>query len=104
MILEWFDAGEAVLFAHEIIIEVNRLFPPAEQKGKAMPAKAYQRKFDSLVIRIGTFSSKNRLNIYKKAKLLNTIKWGMRDAGHEEVIVDEFISFIAPLLVKQKVN
>ena len=99
MILDWFNAGEAVLFAHEIVREVNRLFPPAEQKGKAIPAKAYQRKFDSLIVRVRTFSSKHRLNIYKKAKLLNTIKWEMRDAGHEEIVVNEFISFLAPLLV-----
>ena len=99
MILDWFNAEEAVLFAHEIVREVNRLFPPAEQKGKAIPAKEYQRKFDSLIVRVRTFSSKHRLNIYKKAKLLNTIKWEMRDAGHEEVIVNEFISFLAPMLV-----
>ena len=99
MILDWFNAEEAVLFAHEIVREVNRLFPPAEQKGKAIPAKEYQRKFDSLIVRVRTFSSKHRLNIYKKAKLLNAIKWEMKDAGHEEVIVNEFISFLAPLLV-----
>jgi hypothetical protein len=101
MILDWFDAGEAVLFAHEIIREVNRLFPPSEQKGKAIPVKTYQRKFDSLIVRVRTFSSKRKLNIYKKAKLLNTIKWEMREAGHEEAIIDEFISFLAPLLVNQ---
>jgi hypothetical protein len=101
MILDWFNAEEAVLFAHEIVREVNRLFPPAEQKGKAIPVKTYQKKFDSMIIRVRTFSSKHRLNIYKKAKLLNTIKWEMREAGHEEVIIDEFISFLAPLLVNQ---
>ena len=98
MILDWFKAGEVVLFAQEIVREVNRLFPPGDQKGKAMPAKVYQKKFDSLVIRIGKFSSKHKLNVYKKAKLLNTIKWKMKDAGHEEVIISEFISFITPLL------
>jgi len=100
MILEWFNAGEAVLFAQEIVRDVNRLFPPADQKGKAIPAKAYQKKFDGLITRIRTFSIKHKLNIYKKAKLLNTIKWEMRDAGHEETITNEFISFITPLLNK----
>jgi hypothetical protein len=100
MILDWFNAREAVLFAQEIVREVNRLFPPTDQKGKAIPTKAYQRKFDGLIVRIRTFSSKHKLNIYKKAKLLNTIKWEMRDAGHEETITNEFISFITPLLNK----
>jgi hypothetical protein len=98
MILEWFDAGEAVSFAHEIVKDVNRLFPPAEQKGKAIPAKEYKRKFDGMISRTQTFSAKHKLNIYKKAKLLNTIKWEMKDAGHKDVIINEFISFIAPLL------
>jgi transposase len=39
-----------------------------------------------------------KLSICKKAKLLNTIKWEMKDAGHDEEIINEFISFIAPLL------
>jgi hypothetical protein len=98
MILDWFNAGEVVLFAQEIVREINLLFPPTDQKGKAIPAKAYQKKFDGLIIRIRSFTSKYKLNIYKKAKLLNTIKWEMRDAGHEEVIIDEFISFITPLM------
>jgi hypothetical protein len=86
------------MFAKEIVGEVNRLFPPSDQKGKVIPTKIFQKKFDGLVIRIRTFSSEHKLNIYKKAKLLNTIKWEMKDAGHEEIVVDEFISFITPIL------
>jgi hypothetical protein len=98
MILDWFNVEDAVLFAKEMVRDINRLFPPADQKGKAIPAKEYKRKFDSLVARTREFSLKHKLNIYKKAKLLNTIKWEMKDAGHEEVVINEFISFITPLL------
>lgn len=98
MILDWFNAEEAVIFAQEIVRDINRLFPPAEQRGKAIPAKEYKKKFDSLIVRTRTFSLKHKLNIYKKAKLLNTIKWEMRDAGHEDVVINELISIIAPLL------
>ncbi len=100
MILDWFNAGEAESFALEMVRDINRLFPPTDQKGKAIPAKTYQKKFDSLVARIRIFSSGHNLNIYKKAKLLNTLKWEMRDAGHEKIVIDEFISFITPLLGK----
>lgn len=98
MILDWFNTGEAVLFAQEIVRDINLLFPPQDQKGKAIPTKTYQKKFDSLIIRIRTFSTRHKLNIYKKAKLLNTIKWEMKAAGHEKIIINEFISFIAPLV------
>ena len=98
MILDWFNTEEVVLFAQEIVREVNLLFPPLEQKVKVLKEKTYQKKFDGMVGRIQAFSAKNKLNVYKKAKLLNTIKWEMHDAGHEDLIVDEFISFITPLL------
>ena len=100
MILDWFNAGEAVKFAQQIVREVNRLFPPVDQKGKAIPTKVFQKKFDSLIVGIRDFAIRQNLNIYQKAKLLNTIKWEMRDVGHEEITIDEFISFITPLLNK----
>ena len=100
MILDWFDAEEAVKFAHEMVREINLLFPPEHQKGKAIPTKIYQKKFAGLITRTSTFASKNKLNIYKKAKLLNTIKWEMREAGHEDEIIDNVILFLTPLLNK----
>ncbi len=100
MILDWFKSEEVVSFAQEIVREANRLFPPGEQKGKAIPTKIFQKKFDGMAVRTRTFALKNKLNIYKKAKLLNTIKWEMREAGQEENVIDEFISFLAPLLNK----
>jgi len=100
MILDWFNTGEVVSFAHEIVRDVNRLFPPAEQKGKAIPTKIFRKKFDSLIVRVRTFAMNHKMNLYKKAKLLNTVKWEMRDAGHEDNVIDEFISFITPLLIK----
>jgi hypothetical protein len=98
MILEWFNAGEAVLFAQEMVREINRLFPPEERKGKVIPKKEYQRRFDSMIVRMRTFSLTHKLNIYKKGKLLNTIRWELKDAGHEEAFISEFISFLSPIL------
>jgi len=43
MILDWFNAEEAVLFAQKIVREINRLLPLEHQKGKAIPTKVYQK-------------------------------------------------------------
>ena len=98
MILDWFDTGEAVLFAQEVVRDVNRLFPPTENKGKAIPKKTFQKKFENLILRTREFATKHKLNIYKKAKFLNIIKWELREAGHEDAVVDEVIALITPLL------
>ena len=100
MILDWFNAGEAVLFAQKLALDINRLFPPACPQGASLTAKKHQKKFDILVNSARSFATQHKLNVYKKAKLLNTIKWEMRDAGHDEVFIDEIIALIANLLNK----
>lgn len=98
MILDWFKAGEAVLFAQEVVMEINRLFPPTDQKGKAIPKKVFEKKFENLVVRTRAFAQKHKLNVYKKAKFLNTIKWELREAGHQDDLIDDVIALITPLL------
>jgi hypothetical protein len=98
MIREWFDAREAVAFARGIARDIDRLFPRTPQKGKPSSAKKDRKKFDSLVIRTRTFAQQHRLNVYKKAKLLNTIKWELRDAGHEETRINDIVALLTPLL------
>jgi hypothetical protein len=104
MILDWFNAGEAESFAQEVVREINKLFPPEHLKGKAIPKKIYQKKFESLVVRTVAFAAKNKLNIYKKAKLLNTIKWELREIGHDDEFIDSLIMFLTPLLNKKPVQ
>jgi hypothetical protein len=98
MIREWFDTREAVAFARGIARDIDRLFPPAARKRRPTSEKKDQKKFDGLVLRTRAFAQQHRLNIYKKAKLLNTIKWELRDAGHEEPLINEVLALLAPLL------
>lgn len=100
MILDWFNAGEAVSFAQKLALDINRLFPPAYPQGAMLTEKKHKKKFDSLVNSIRSFAAQHKLNVYKKAKLLNTIKWEMRDAGYEEAFIDEIIALITSLLNK----
>ena len=98
MIREWFDAREAVAFAREIARDIDRVFPPSLEKRKPTSAKKDQKKLDGLILRTRTFAQRHKLNVYKKAKLLNTIKWELRDAGHEESLIDEILALLTPLL------
>lgn len=86
------------MFAQEVVMEINRLFPPTDQKGKAIPKKVFEKKFENLVVRTRAFAQKHKLNVYKKAKFLNTIKWELREAGHQDDLIDDVIALITPLL------
>jgi hypothetical protein len=98
MIRDWIDARDAVTFAQEIARDIDRLFPIVSQSKKSTSVKKDQKKLDALVLRTRAFAQQHKLNIYKKAKLLNTIKWRMRDTGHDEALIDEIISLLTPLL------
>ena len=98
MIRDWFDAREAVTFAQGVVRDINRLFPHEKKSKKPTSTKKDRQKLDALVLRTRAFAQQHKLNVYKKAKLLNTIKWSMRDAGYEEATVDEIIALLAPLL------
>jgi hypothetical protein len=97
----WFDAEEAVAFAHGIAREVDRLFPrEGPQQQKAISPEKRRKGLDGLALRTRAFVEGHKLNVYKKAKLLNTIKWELRDAGHGEALIDEIIAFLTPLLAQ----
>ena len=98
MIRDWFDAREAVSFARAIARDIDRLFPTTPQKKKPASTKRNQKKLDALVLRTRTFAQQHKLNIYKKGKILNTIKWELRDAGHEEALIDEIVALLTPQL------
>jgi hypothetical protein len=98
MIRDWFDSREAVAFALGLVQDIARLFPLDPQRKKPTSIKKDRKKLDALVIRTRTFAQEHKLNVYKKAKLLNAVKWQMRDAGHDEALIDEIIALLAPLL------
>ncbi len=102
MILDWFDARLAVAFGKEIALEVVRIFPrtPGADKPARTRKEAQKemKKLDGLVRRVQAFSQQNRLNLYKKAKLLNVIKWDLRESGLDEELTNETVSLVARFL------
>ncbi len=104
MIRNWLDATEAVAFAKDIARDVDRLFPLEPQKVRR-PSKKLdlknRKRLDQLVRRTHAFAREHPLNVYKKGKLLNTLKWSLRESGHEEALIDEIVALLAPALTSR---
>jgi hypothetical protein len=98
MKINWFDVEKVVGFAGEVSEEADKILRAVSQSGKAHADRKDQKRFDSLIARVATFVASNRLNFYKKARFLNTIKWKLRDAGHDEELVDELVSMLTAAL------
>ncbi len=104
MIRDWLDATEAVAFAKDIAREVDRLLPVSPQSNKTRRGSTKKadlkrrKKLDDLVRRTRAFAQEHRMNVYKKGKLLNTLKWELREAGYEATLIDEIVALLAPAL------
>lgn len=88
---KWFDVKEVDAFADSIVAELREGYPPS---GVELPAtKAIDRlrkSFGRMFVRIDAFAGSNPLNLYKKARLGNRVKWALKDAGYAEEFVEAF--------------
>jgi hypothetical protein len=94
MVLGWFDTRAAVAFAKEAAREIQGALPPAEA-AKRVRGDKRARRLERIIGKAQRFAAENKLNAYKKAKLVNTLKWSLKEAGYP----DEFIDDIAVLVL-----
>ena len=91
MILDWFNAKEAVAFGESLASEIALQMPlEAVQKKRRSEKKGFNA-LNGLVLRVRAFGLQTPLNIYKKAKFLNVIKWQLRGSGYDEPFINEVI-------------
>jgi len=98
MVIRWFDASEVIAFAEEIVLEIEKLFPLDERHAKSRNMKKEQKRLNSLLVRVRSYAMNAPLNVYKKAKFLNTIKWKLHDAGHEQQFISDVVALLTTSL------
>ncbi|HJT99085.1 MAG TPA: hypothetical protein VJ696_12290 [Rhodanobacteraceae bacterium] len=97
MALGWFDTTEVTEFAQSIADEYGRL-----RKSVALrmdDAGKRTQKFDKLARKIDEFNKSRKLNFYKKAKLVNEIRFGLRARDVPEPEIAAFVNslLLAPI-------
>lgn len=98
MVFGWFDASEVVAFAEEIVLEIEKLFPLDELHSKSRNTKKELKRLNSLLVRVRSFAMKAPLNVYKKAKFLNTIKWRLHDARRDQKFISDVVALFTTSL------
>jgi len=98
MLFKIFDATEAVDFATKIALQIQENFPNAPHPATPKSLEKGGKKLDVIVKQTREFSLQHRLNIYTKAKFLNTVKWTLKESGHEELFVNEVVRLLANIL------
>ena len=90
MILNWFDTREVDALAERMVSEFRERLPPADCEAAGKKAEARLRgAHDSLLQQAREFASGRKLNIYKKSRLANRVKWALLDSGYPKPLADE---------------
>lgn len=91
---KWLSAKNSQAFGSELAGMVKEMVPtdptlsPAKRQSKANYAK------EKMLKRIRQFKQEEILNFYKTAKLLNTFKWDLKDAGYDAQLTDSLASWV----------
>ncbi len=93
----WFDASAATEFGTELAGFFAERMPVDTQKNEKKFATKTRELLTKLGLRINQFKASNKLNFYTKAKLANSFKWTLKDAGYDAKYVDDLTEW----LVKQ---
>jgi hypothetical protein len=89
--LGWFDTKEVDAFAQSVVDELVKRLPPAslQRPDRKAPDRVH-RMTEALSDQVRDFARTQKPNFYKRARLGNRVKWGMRESGYAEEFVTAF--------------
>jgi hypothetical protein len=87
--LGWFDTREVDEFADSVVAELLRRFPPSGVDLSTKKAvERVTKNVDSLMRQVAEFARGRSLNVYKKARFGNRVKWALKEARYPDLFVD----------------
>jgi hypothetical protein len=87
--LGWFDTREVDEFADSVVAELLRRFPPSGVDLSTKKAvERVTKNVDSLMRQVAEFARGRNLNVYKKARFGNRVKWALKEARYPDLFVD----------------
>ena len=94
IMFKWLSTKNATAFGSELAKMVTELAPndPKLSDNKRQSKVNYAK--EKILKRIRQFKQEEILNFYKTAKLLNTFKWNLKDAGYDQKVADAWAVWI----------
>jgi hypothetical protein len=89
MVLSWLDTKEVDEFADSVVAELMQRFPPTGVDLSTQKAiERVVKNVDKIALRVAEFGRSRKLNVYKKARFGNRVKWALKEAKYPEQFVD----------------
>lgn len=90
VLFKWLDTTKVDALAQRLVEQFQDRVPLAEfQTGGKKGETRLRQAHDDLLRQAKEFAAMEKLNLYKKSRLANRVKWALRDAGYPKVLADE---------------
>lgn len=90
----WFDATEAVAFGNHMAKEVARIVPIDASLGRGKKGRKQLDKFRRAILHASDLGGRMPLNVYKKARCANAMRWSLIDKGYPKPFVEEVVRLV----------
>lgn len=96
---KWLDTTSVDALADSLVADLLQRVPPAAlgAAGKKAGAK-HEKAYKSVLSKAREFKRDHDLNVYKKARLANRLKWALAEAGYPPEFVTELTYELAATL------
>jgi len=84
----WLNTKEVDEVADAIVADLVKRLPPSPGPHTRKTVERLKRTQDVVFARLEQFARSQKLNIYKKARLANRVRWGLREAGYAPEFTD----------------
>ncbi|MFO1303503.1 MAG: hypothetical protein U1F54_07210 [Burkholderiales bacterium] len=89
-------------FADQLVSDLVARFPVEKEAAlgtnKLKPARQLGKTANALERSVVAFQAESKLGVYGKAKLLNRLKWSLKEKGYGEDFVDNTVAEITRML------
>lgn len=90
MLFKWLDATEVDALAARMTREFNERCPLADiEKGGRKAEIRLGEAYENLLLTAREFAASHKLNIYKKSRLANRVKWALLGVGYPQTLADD---------------
>lgn len=88
-ILQWFDTSEIDEFGRSIASELTKRVPPSSlDNAKKKTVGQLKSSHHAIFNRAEHFVRNHQLNFYKRARMGNSFRWALKDAGYPPDLVE----------------
>jgi len=89
MVFGWLDTTEVDAFADSVVNELLERFPPdGVDLSTRKSVERVLKDVDKVLRRVTEFTRSRRLNVYKKARFGNRVKWALKEANYPAPFVE----------------